>query len=173
MERIEIFTEQQHFRQIWIWIQLLTINGFFIFGVMKQVIGGETFGDKPASDAALLMLLVFTILLSVFVFMIKLETSVTKEGIYVRFFPFLIKEKFFAWDNLVECYIRKYAPIREYGGWGIRYSLFGKGKAYNISGNYGLQLKFKDGKALLIGTNKPEELENALLMSHHIKKGGI
>ena len=39
----------------------------------------------------------------------------------------------------------------------------GKGKAFNIKGNMGLQLQFKDGKKLLIGTQKEEEIKQFLI----------
>jgi TATA-box binding protein (TBP) (component of TFIID and TFIIIB) len=53
----------------------------------------------------------------------------------------------------------------EYGGWGIRCGWHGK-KVYNISGNRGVQLVFKNGKRLLIGSQKPDDFANALnLMS--------
>ncbi|MDQ1088364.1 hypothetical protein [Siphonobacter sp. SORGH_AS_1065] len=52
--------------------------------------------------------------------------------------------------------------MTEYGGWGLRLGLFGKGIAFNVSGNKGLQLEFIDHKKLLIGTNKPEELTKVL-----------
>ncbi|MHC4338483.1 MAG: hypothetical protein ACYSTG_11155 [Planctomycetota bacterium] len=62
-----------------------------------------------------------------------------------------------------ECYARTYKPIREYGGWGIRYSFRkGIGRAYNMSGNKGVQLVFKNGKKLLIGSQKPDELAQAI-----------
>ena len=45
------------------------------------------------------------------------------------------------------------------GGWGIR--LFTKyGTIYNTSGNKGLALELHDGKKLVIGTDKEEELKN-------------
>jgi hypothetical protein len=56
--------------------------------------------------------------------------------------------------------IRTYQPIREYGGWGIRYG--SSGKAYNISGNTGMQLELKDGTRILLGTQKPEEFLKAV-----------
>lgn len=37
-----------------------------------------------------------------------------------------------------------------------------KRNGYNIKGNKGLQLKFKNGKVLLVGTQKPEELQKVL-----------
>ncbi len=92
---------------------------------------------------------------------LKLETEVRRDGLYVRYYPFHIQFKKFGADDLSEYYARKYRPIWEYGGWGIRCS-FGKGKAYNVSGNKGVQLVFKNGKRLLIGSQRVEELEEAI-----------
>lgn len=90
--------------------------------------------------------------------MIKLETKINQQGIYVKFYPFHLKFKFINWNEIDRVFIREYSPITEYGGWGLRISLSGNGKAYNVSGNKGLQIVFKNGNKLLIGTNKQEEL---------------
>jgi len=58
--------------------------------------------------------------------------------------------------------LRGYSPISEYGGWGMRYSLSGKGRALNVSGRTGVQLVFKDGKKLLIGTQKADDIMQVL-----------
>lgn len=72
-------------------------------------------------------------------------------------------------------YIRKYNPIAEYGGWGVRDGWF-KFKifmtkairvddtniAYNMSGNIGLQLKLINDKRVLIGTRKSTKMEDVL-----------
>ena len=94
-------------------------------------------------------------------FLLKLQTEVKPDGIYVRFFPFHIHFKRFAAEDLSEYYARQYKPIREYGGWGIRCSLR-NGRAYNVSGNKGVQIVFKSGKKLLIGSQNPEQLEAAI-----------
>jgi hypothetical protein len=70
-----------------------------------------------------------------------------------------LKEIFIAWNQLESCSVRTYSPLGEYGGWGIKYGLGGAGKVYNVRGNQGLQLVFKDGSRLLIGTQKPLELQ--------------
>lgn len=44
----------------------------------------------------------------------------------------------------------------------MRYSFRGKGRAFNVSGNIGLQLEFINGEKLLIGTQNPEKLRNVL-----------
>ena len=92
---------------------------------------------------------------------LKLKTQVRPDGLYVRFVPFHIKFKRFRSDDLSQYYARKYRPVWEYGGWGIRCS-FRNDKAYNVSGNKGVQLVLKNGKRLLIGSQSPEELEQAI-----------
>jgi len=66
-----------------------------------------------------------------------------------------------------KCYVRKYRPLTEYGGRGWRISISGRGTAFSISGNQGLQLEFLNDKKMLIGTKRPEELSKALNMVQH------
>ncbi|MHC4643443.1 MAG: hypothetical protein ACYS32_17515, partial [Planctomycetota bacterium] len=70
--------------------------------------------------------------------------------------------RIFTPQDLAEHYPRTYKPILEYGGWGIRCSFTGKGKAYNVSGNKGVQLVFTNGKKLLIGSQQPDDLAAAI-----------
>lgn len=153
-----LFAERQRFKQWWIWLLVLGINGLFLFGVFWQVINGHQFGDKPMSNVGLLIATCFISLGSVLFFLIRLDTEIKTDGVYVRFFPIRIKYKQYQWVEISKFYVRQYAPIAEYGGWGYRIGLFGKGRALNVSGNKGLQLEFTNGKKLLIGTNKAEEL---------------
>jgi len=95
----------------------------------------------------------------------RLETEVRPDGLFVRYFPFHIHWRQFRPQELSEFHARKYRPIREYGGWGIRYG--SKGWAYNADGNEGVQLVFTNGKRLLIGSKKPYELESAIRSIMH------
>lgn len=157
-----LFSETQRFKQWWLWILLISINSLMLYGAYMQIIKGQQFGDKPARNSELLFGCGISLLITIFVLSIRLDTLVKEDGIYVRLFPFQLTFRFFPLNTLKECYVRKYYPIAEYGGWGLRIGLFGKGKAYNISGNEGLQLKFNDGKKLLIGTQKPNELQEVI-----------
>jgi len=94
-------------------------------------------------------------------FSLKLETEVRTDGLYFRFFPIHRKYHKFDPEQISEYYPRKYRPLREYGGWGIRYG-FRTGRAYNVSGNRGIQLVLKNGNKILIGTRKPDQLTEAL-----------
>jgi hypothetical protein len=164
-----LFTESQRFRQWWLLLLLAGTNSFFVAGLIKQVIRGQQFGGKAMSNTDLIVSAGIVIGLTILFLNIRLETVIKPNGIYVRFFPFFIKYKHYSWSSLTKSYVRQYSPLAEYGGWGLRLGLFGKGKAYNISGDKGLQLEFTNGQRLLIGTNKPDELNTVLLSIGQLK----
>ncbi len=89
----------------------------------------------------------------------NLRVEVFETHLAVRMFP-LTRQHRFAWSELRRCDARTYRPILEYGGWGVRWSR--AGKAYNVYGNRGVQLEFLDGKRLLIGSQRAEELAEAI-----------
>jgi hypothetical protein len=53
-----------------------------------------------------------------------------------------------------------YRPVRDYGGWGIRG--FGRRRALNARGNLGVLIVRRDGSTLLVGSQRPRELLQAL-----------
>lgn len=162
LDAATVFYEGQRFKQWWVWLILLAVNGFFLTAIFIQIVGGKQFGDKPMTNTEMLIVFGVTVLISFFFYLIKLNTRICRDGIYVRLFPIHLKYKFFPWDTLSRCYVREYSPIKEYGGWGLRYGGGGRGKAYNIAGKQGIQLEFTNGKKLLIGTQKAVEVTSAL-----------
>jgi len=103
-------------------------------------------------------IMLFTLGFTYLFYSLKLITEVRNDGLYIRFFP--LSHRIIPFENIKYCEVRTYRPIKEYGGWGIRYGR--KGKAYNVSGNRGVQLKLSEGKPLLIGSQKPEELARTI-----------
>lgn len=154
-----LFHEKQRFRQWWVLLLLAVINARIIYGLILQIKHGIPFGNQPMSDNGLRWFAGLLFLVTIVLLTTTLETRVKHDGIYVRFFPIHFKFKHISWADLNKCYVRTYSPLREYGGWGWRIGL--SGRAYNVSGKKGLQLH-SDGKKLLIGTQKPEELESTL-----------
>lgn len=53
-----------------------------------------------------------------------------------------------------------YRPLRDFGGWGLRYGALGK--IYNAKGNEAVRLTFTSGRILHIGSQRAEELVRAL-----------
>jgi len=90
----------------------------------------------------------------------RLVTQVRTDGIYVSYFPIQPSFRKFAWADILDVYPRRFDPLSEYGGWGIRYGPFGS--AYILSGNEGIQIVFHDKKRLLISTTHSDELMAAI-----------
>lgn len=161
-----IYKEDQKFNEPAIWIGLivsgLVVVGIFGFGFYRQIIQGLQFGNNPMSDNGLIVSLSLVILLFLLVFLLfafaKLTTVIDKSGIAYKFFPFHFKFHQISWDKIENFEVVTYKPLKDYGGWGIRIGR--KGKAFNVSGNKGLQLQMKSGKNILIGTQNETELTN-------------
>jgi hypothetical protein len=89
----------------------------------------------------------------------KLTTIVDAGGVHVRFVPFL--RKTFALDDIVKWEPKTYDPM-EYGGWGVRGLPDRYGWAYNVSGRRGVQIEFKNGHRLMLGSQRADELAKAI-----------
>jgi hypothetical protein len=165
------FTEEQRFSKYFTYpiIMLLTsiTAGILCWGIVQQIILGKPYGNIPVSDSYLLITGIFPLIIVLVVDWLlikaKLITEISGNSIRYKFYPFIQRDKTIYWEEVEKAYVRKYKPICEYGGWGIRFGIGGKGRALNMKGKYGLQLEFKNGKKLLIGTQKPEELEKLLI----------
>ena len=163
-EKVIIYREEQKFAEwvrglVYVTMSLAVLLS--VFALKKEFAGYYPPATKDLIIAVIAGIGVPIAIAVLFVFF-KLETEVRLDGLYIRFIPFHIRYKRFAADDLSECYARQYKPIREYGGWGIRCGLSGRGRAYNVSGNKGVQLVFKDGRKLLIGSQKAGKLEQAI-----------
>lgn len=157
-----LFREIQKFQQRWVWIIIITVNLFLLYAVYKQIIMGEKWGIKPMGNTGLIITTITSLSVAVLFYKARLETIIKKESIYVRFFPLLFSTKEYTWSSLSRCYLRDYSALAEFGGWGWRFSVFGRGTAYTIKGDKGLQLVLKSGRKLIIGTQKPKEMEEVL-----------
>lgn len=166
----ELFYEAQIFRQKILWVFLSIVCGgsivLFSIAFVKQTILGEQFGDEPSGDYSilfgLLLVICFTIFLFWFFLKIKLETMITENVVKYRFWPFIRTYKVIPFDVIESINVEKYRPIREYGGWGYRVSLKGRGLCLNVSKNMGLRIITKDGFELLIGTQREDDLRATL-----------
>jgi hypothetical protein len=156
------FSEQQWLRQKWLWILMFGINLLIFYGFIQQIVFDKPYGTQPTSDLGITLVLLLMTVTTMLLLSIRLDTEVDKDGIKYRYFPFHLTTKAISWDDVSKAYIRKYNPIMEYGGWGIRWGTYGKGNAYNVAGNMGLQLVLKNGKKLLLGTQKADDLDRVI-----------
>ena len=158
---MKVFTEHQRFDQ-W-WLRLLMFSTLFItVGAIILEFPNVT----PDEKTLFFSLGGFSVLLvgglTALFFILKLETKIDETGISYGFRPFQKKLKKASWNEIERCYVRNYKPLNEYGGWGYKRGFVKHGKAYNVKGNIGLQIVFKNQKKTLLGTQKPEEVKRVL-----------
>lgn len=153
------FSEEQKFPKIW---SALVILVGIIVGVRIMMHRTMTYDELGNIGGAAILSAVIVMGVLLLLLFMKLTTRIDETGIYYKYIPLHREEIRIDWSNIKEAYVRRYNPILEYGGWGIKMGAFGNGRAYNVSGNMGLQIVFKDGKKLLLGTHKPVEMKEVL-----------
>ena len=158
---MKLFKEEQRFNQLWL-IILMAISILIPIGI---IIG--TYLEDPSrfSTIEFITIIGVLILASGIIFLFKLTTRIDEKGIHYKFFPFHLGFKVINWNEIDNAYVRTYDAISEYGGCGLKGGNFwnkSKGKAINVSGDVGIQLELKNGKKLLIGTQKLEDAKRII-----------
>jgi len=143
MDREPVFRERQQFRQLWLWGLL----GGLAF--LMVVLGPEAWAGVIILSAV-----------GGLVYSLRLETEVRTDGIYVKMWPIHWSFRRIPWSEIERYESTRYRPLREFGGWGIRWV---PGKlAYNVSGNRGVWIERMDGRTILIGSQRAEEFARAI-----------
>jgi hypothetical protein len=155
------FREEQSFRQPWVWACVLLPMVFIGGGLLWQILTGRPWGNHPLPTSALVAIEAVLAVIAVWVYQMRLVTEVRARGLVVHF-QWLWRRRLIPFTEIASYRAVKYNPIADYGGWGIRYSMTDAGKAYNVSGDRGVQLEFMNGGRLLVGSQQPEELTSAL-----------
>ena len=147
------FKEVQRFNQWWIWLTLILINLIPIWGIIQQVILKKPFGNNPMPDIGLYIFLFITLIFPVLFLWIQLKTNIDNNSIRFQFVP--LPEKEIEWREVAKVEFIDYGFV---GGWGIRMGTK-YGTVYNIRGKKGLSIILKNGKKLVVGTQKESEMK--------------
>ena len=155
-----LFQEVQYMRRVW-WVMLLVlgITAMVWWGFIQQILLGIPWGNNPSSDWMMWLLwLIFGIGFPLAFLMTRLDVKVLDDAISIDYVPLSKRTILLADIEKVEA--RTYKPLQEYGGWGIR-GRSGR-RAYNVSGNRGVELTLHNGSRIMIGSQKAEELALAI-----------
>lgn len=173
-----ILREEQRWRSAWaVWLLApagLFLTGVFGYAIFRQVFCDAPFDPRPLVSIAIGIYIVLMALLGCSLLWLAVSggliTEVREDALYVRHYP-LTRWHCFPYKHITHCEARHYRPVAEYGGWGVRYGFLGGGKAYNVSGNEGVQLEFADGTKLLIGSLLANEVATAIDRCREKEKG--
>ena len=144
-----LFTEKQRFNQWWLWVLLIATSAVPIAVLYNEI------NTKTTDSNSLTGLLVLFSVMVLFV-ILRMRTTITQQSIQLTYFPFVCKT-----INLSDIETMKVINYGFVGGWGIRFWT-SYGTVYNVRGNKGLHIKLKNGRQLVIGTQKPQELEKVV-----------
>ncbi|UYZ59107.1 hypothetical protein [Hymenobacter latericus] len=154
MNSTVVYLENQRFLRHW-WPLLLLPAVIALLPAALQLTGLRHNAEYVSWVGGATALLVAFLLLT-----LRLETRLDAAGVHYRMAPLHRTWRHRAWSQISRAYVRSYSPLGEYGGWGLRG--LGSNRALNIAGFDGLQLELHDGSRLLLGTQRPAKLQQAL-----------
>ena len=112
------FREEQAFRAWWAWLLIGLVAVLQWWGFIQQIVLGKPWGNKPAPNWVTVVLwLLVGIGLPFFFLYAKLIVTVTDAAVDIRFRP--LTRRTIPFSDIKHSEARTYAPLREYGGWGI------------------------------------------------------
>jgi hypothetical protein len=116
--------------------------------------------NQPLLSGALLWpAFAVAVVVAVWFLRLKLVTEVRDNGLYICF-VWLWPERTIPWDQVRSVETRTYRPIRDFGGWGVRWAA--RGIVYHARGNRGARMVLASGERVLVGSQRPEELARAI-----------
>jgi hypothetical protein len=148
------FREEQRFE--WFWTAMFCVPAVIVgYGLYWQA----GLSQPSISSALLWPAFAVAVVVAVWFLRLKMVTEVRDEGLYVCF-VWLWPERTIPWDQIRSVETRTYRPIRDFGGWGVRWAA--RGIVYHARGNRGVRLVLASGERVLIGSQRPDDLARAI-----------
>ena len=132
----------------------------FGLGMWQQLVLGKAWGDKPIPDAALAVVGPLAVLMSLLplaaVLFGRLRVEVRTDGIRIELVRFRCPQVL----RREEVQAATLTRIGPFGGWGA--SRHGGRLVYRVAGSEGVLLELANGGRVLIGSEHPRSLQDAL-----------
>ena len=147
------YHEEQHFHGALMGLLLVAMVFVVVVTVVAVVF------SRPGDALLLAIAPVVVVLVASLISLSHLDVDVTDRGVSIAF-RYLWPTRRIAFSEIVGLEVKRYRPLIDYGGWGVR--LGPAGWAYTTGGNVGVKLRLRRGTPVLIGTGRPRELEAAI-----------
>ena len=89
----------------------------------------------------------------------RLVTEVDAEAVRLSYLP--LGGRTIPLDEIASHHVVDHRPIRHFGGWGVRWG-GRRGWAWIASGHRGVRLELRTWRPVLIGSQRPDELDRAI-----------
>jgi hypothetical protein len=154
-----VYREDQNFAW-WVYVVLAVMATTTALTYLAVGPGGNANGGRASGLGV--FLLVGLALPSVLVLgVLRMTTEVTPLSCRVWFGWIPTYRHSVPISSITRVEVVTYRPLADCGGWGIRRGRDGE-RVLNARGNRGVRLILSDGSRLLIGSQRPEELAQAL-----------
>jgi len=158
MAQKRTFSETQSYLTPIVWVIMLGIGLVLAYFLWQQMYLDQSVFSSESTNSDILIYVFPFLVLGLCIGLMKLTTTIDENGVEFRYRPFFI-HKVFSWDQIESINVIHYGFMV---GYGIR--LWTKyGMVYNMKGNTGIFIMLKNGKKLMIGTQKEEEVKEVLL----------
>ena len=144
------YTEKQKMDSVFLWLVLAIAAVSNLWMIKYQDIYNE---------GMLIVSGIISITVTALFLFIRFDVRIANEGISYRMRPFQRTQKL-PYTDIQKYQIHEFKALRDYGGWGLRKT--GKTTAYIMKGNKGVLVELKNGKKLLLGSQSPEKLFEAI-----------
>jgi hypothetical protein len=156
VEPAPLFREEQRFSQPWLWAVVVVPAVAACVALVAVMLGSD---DDASGWPVAIVLVLVGIGLPLLFAMARLTTVVLTDRVEIRYRPFIART--IRLDDVVAAESLTYHPLREYGGWGIK-GWSRRKIAYNVRGDRGALLTLADGRTVLIGSQRSDELTAAI-----------
>jgi len=150
-----LFREVQYFRIKWVWWLIIlcslgTIGGTVALGMTERE-------QKTEAWMALAFVIPFEAAFLYLIYITRLETIISNEGVFYKWWPFQRSHRFISKEEIKSAQLRN-APALNYGfHW-----LPGYGRVHNMAQGKGIQFILKNGRKVFLGTQKKSAFQTAL-----------
>ena len=142
------------------WALVLVPAALSWWTFVRQILLGKPVGENPAPDwGAWLLWLLIGLGLPLLFLSLRLVLELTSDQIVIRFRP--LHRRVIRLAEIERLEVRTYSAVKEYGGWGVK-GWSRNNVAYNVSGNRGVELTLHDGRRVMLGSQRPDELAAAI-----------
>ncbi|MGO9258844.1 MAG: hypothetical protein ACLQU1_21365 [Bryobacteraceae bacterium] len=154
-DRAVLFREKQSFHLGYARIALAMPPAALVIISCRQIIWHRPWGDPPTTNGGLLFLTALILLVYIRLITVRLVTELRPAQLSVAM-KGLWRRTRVALADIRKAVAVEYDPVTEYRGYGVRSGP--RGQAYIASGSQAVQLELRDGRKLLIGSQRPQEL---------------
>ena len=157
-----LFEEKQSFPK---WLLALVLSPLIVTIVVTIAVSSSQ--ERSEVLLALAIIIPVEILMFFIFYKVRLEKTVTRDGLFYRWFPVQKKYRMIAKDEIESLELRR-PPFMNYG-----HGYYpGYGRYHNMNQGEGMQVYLKNGKKVFFGSNDLLSFENSLREIVHSKTSG-